>query len=246
MCRQGPARQAHANRADRFPRPRGCAGGFTLIELLIVLAILAILMSILTATFTSLRPMIWRINCGSNQRQLAVAWARYALEKKKLPVSNTGGVEAWQRSSDFGDTYQAITDGCLWPYVNEMGLYRCQSSVYPYKVSYSISARLRGEASVAETFHEVPDPANTMVLVEEYDNRGYNMNSFLIDPVNYNWIDVLAGNHETGDNLTFGDGHVEYWKWKDPRTLTYAGGHCIVSPGNVDLQRLNRVYNIWR
>ncbi|MCY2931433.1 MAG: prepilin-type N-terminal cleavage/methylation domain-containing protein [Planctomycetota bacterium] len=245
MCRQGPTRQAGANRADKPPRSRGGAGGFTLIELLVVLAILAVLMSILSATFIGLKPLIWRINCGSNQRQLEVAWGQFAITKGRLPVSNTGGTEAWQRSSDFGDTYQSITDGVLWPYVHELGLYRCQSSVYPYKVSYSISARLNGEASVAKTLHEVPDPAGTMVLIEEYDNRGYNMNSFLIDPVNYAWIDVVAGNHEGGDNLTFADGHVEYWKWKDPRTLTYAGGHWMIAPGSVDLQRLNRVYNLW-
>ena len=245
MSRHGEHRELGADCADRRCARRESRRGFTLIEMLVVLAVATVLMSFLAPTMLGLRSVVWRIYCESNQRQLTFAWAKYALEKRVLPVSNTGGVEAWQRSSDFGDTYDALTQGSLWPYAQDIALYHCQASVYPYKVSYSLSARLRGEASLADTFQAVPDPGNAMVFIEEYDNRGYNMNSFLLDPANYNWIDVVAGNHQQGDNLAFADGHVEYWKWLDPRTLTFAGGHYASAPGSVDLDRLNRVYNLW-
>ena len=33
------------------------------------------------------------------------------------------------------------------------------------------------------------------------------------------WIDFVAGNHQTGDNVLFCDGHVEYHRWRNPNTL---------------------------
>ena len=55
----------------------------------------------------------------------------------------------------------------------------------------------------------------------------------------------MSGNHNGGDNLIFGDGHLEYWKWQDPDTLTlpYTDAWCYArDPGSVDLQRLWEVY----
>ena len=244
MFRRGGPREARRHQKERH----GCrdgGGGFTLIELLIVLAILTVLTSICGPMFMNLRGIVGRIICGSNQRQLALAWRTCAADKKQLPVADTEGVGAWHRNSEFGNTARSITDGALWPYSGELGLYRCQRSAYDYYVSYSISARLNGEVSAARTFDEIADPASTMLFIEEFDSRECNKTSFMIDPVNYIWIDVVAGNHEGGDNLTFVDGRVEYWQWADPRTLTFEGGHYAVAPGSADLDRLDKAYNTW-
>lgn len=219
--------------------------GFTLVELLVVLVVLGLLSSLLGPAFLNVREVIRRIFCASNQRQLAMAWRNCAEAKNRLPLASPEGKDAWQRNAEFGNTERSITAGAIWPHVQETALYRCPANVYNFYVSYSISARLNGEASAASTISQIADPASTMLFIEEYDNRECNLTSFQIDPANYIWINVVAGNHEGGDNLTFVDGRVEYWKWKDPRTLSFDGGHYAVAPDSVDLDRLGKAYNAW-
>ena len=31
------------------------------------------------------------------------------------------------------------------------------------------------------------------------------------------WISIPADRHEQGCNLSFADGHIEYWKWYSPK-----------------------------
>lgn len=182
--------------------------------------------------------------CSANMRRLAVGWATYAAENAgALPRATTGGSDAWVRSSDYGNTPAAITQGAIWQYVRRVGQYRCPAARYDYCVSYSINSNLRGELTGAVAqYAQIDDPGETMLMIEEYDNRGYNMNSFTVYPSTYLWWDTVAGNHAGGDNLSFADGHVEYWIWKDPDTLTYGGGHGCVDNGSVDLDLLGLVY----
>ena len=47
----------------------------------------------------------------------------------------------------------------------------------------------------------------------------------------------------SGGTFSFADGHCEYWKWKDPRTLTHSWGNLLgnpYQPGNPDLHRVQR------
>jgi prepilin-type processing-associated H-X9-DG protein len=50
--------------------------------------------------------------------------------------------------------------------------------------------------------------------------------------------------HNAGGVISFIDGHVEYHKWRDPRTITaYSPNyhdHHDASPGNVDLSWLRQ------
>ena len=52
-------------------------GGFTLIELLIVVAVIALLLAILLPALRKARTISQRITCGSNLRQIALAWHAY-------------------------------------------------------------------------------------------------------------------------------------------------------------------------
>jgi prepilin-type processing-associated H-X9-DG protein len=66
------------------------------------------------------------------------------------------------------------------------------------------------------------------------------------------WWDQITARHGDGTNFGFADGHSEYWKWKDPRTLDVAKaqydqwqssgrtGAESVQPGNEDLHRVQR------
>ncbi len=88
----------------------------------------------------------------------------------------------------------------------------------------------------------IVEPRKTLLMIEEDDYRGYNVNSWIISPPN-TWTDYVAGSHDGGDNLTFADGHMEYWKWIDPDTLTLTPNmHGDSDPGSLDLARLAEVY----
>jgi len=66
------------------------------------------------------------------------------------------------------------------------------------------------------------------------------------------WWDQISARHGNGTNLGFVDGHSEYWKWKDQRTIDIANmdyyywqntgrlSSLADSPGNEDLHRVQR------
>ena len=51
--------------------------GFTLIELLVVIAVIALLLAILLSSLSMAKVIAKRISCGSNLRQLSMAWITY-------------------------------------------------------------------------------------------------------------------------------------------------------------------------
>ncbi|MHC4982093.1 MAG: type II secretion system protein [Planctomycetota bacterium] len=216
--------------------------GFTLVELLIVVAIIALLVSILAPSLLSkVEKITDRIVCASGMKQLGTAWVAYANDNDKLVVgSNTGRSYDWVRS------WGRMKIGALYPYVNNPEIYKCTNPYNPsYPVSYSISGRLNGEAPRWWRITDIPRPSETLVLIEEDDWRGYNVNSWMLVSVN-RWEDYVSGNHDVGDNLIFASGHAEYWKWENPRTLTipyHEEGFFMPDPGNQDLARLWRVWD---
>ncbi len=89
-----------------------------------------------------------------------------------------------------------------------------------------------------------------MVFMEEDDRRGWNQNSFMLGGGAGSFVDLVAANHDGGDNIGFLDGHVEYWYWQDsdlrirPKhnpTPTFG----FNDPGNLDWPKLKAVFRSW-
>ncbi|MFH1614582.1 MAG: DUF1559 domain-containing protein [Planctomycetota bacterium] len=59
--------------------------GFTLVELLVVIAVIAVLLSILVPSLNKAREAAKRVVCKSNQHQMYLGWLTYAQHCGKLP-----------------------------------------------------------------------------------------------------------------------------------------------------------------
>jgi prepilin-type N-terminal cleavage/methylation domain-containing protein/prepilin-type processing-associated H-X9-DG protein len=228
---------------------------FTLIEMLVVIVILAILVALLMPSMNRAKERSFGVSCMSNMRQIGQAYTLYTRTHDfNLPGSDTGRSRAdWVQR---GDSPNSIKRGTLWEFVGELGAYRCPKdfrwdrfkkvrSDFFWR-AFSINGFLNGErkrrrqgvtkwTKVENSFDQV------FVIVEEQDPRGYNMNSFYLrDPpgVLRTWrnADWMAPLHLRGYNITFLDGHIEYIKTTNPRSL-YAAMHKGVRVPNSNLDR---------
>lgn len=215
--------------------------GFTLVELMAVLAVILVLVSILMPSLSKGREAARRVTCLSNLRQVAIAWTGYANDNDRYLVSADTWRYGWAGD---GNADNDIRRGSLFSYVPDPEVYHCPSDPNKLNVrSYSISARLNGETGwgipVATRLYEIRHPAECILAIEEFDPRGYNINSFIIYNSGDNWVDFPAQWHDKGTCMSFVDGRVEYWKWSDPRTseITDFFAH---TPNNPDLDRLHK------
>ncbi len=65
---------------------------------------------------------------------------------------------------------------------------------------------------------DVPQPSQIFAFVEEHPdsiNDGYFINRFY----HYEWIDLPASYHNGGANFVFADGHAEFQRWRNARTM---------------------------
>lgn len=76
---------------------------------------------------------------------------------------------------------------------------------------------------------QVPSPSRKIVFAQEAQSTLQD-SVFAIyplvagTPINV-WFNVPGNRHNGGENFSFGDGHVEYRKWKSPDVVTYQDGN---------------------
>lgn len=126
-------------------------------------------------------------------------------------------------------------------------------NLYPRVRSYSANDALGGrfyeqnqpDYHVAGRLSEIvsPTPDKAFLMLEEHPDS-INDGTFFVNMEEDVWIDLPASYHNGGMNLSFADGHVETWFWRDERTLRdYVGDGSgwvpsTPSPDNVDLDRV--------
>lgn len=96
--------------------------GATIIEMLIVIAIIAILISVLLPAVQSSREAARRISCGNNLRQLCVALRNYEAANLSFPAGSITDFD--QQSSDILGTDGVFANGftMLLPFLEEQTL----------------------------------------------------------------------------------------------------------------------------
>ena len=239
---------------------------FTLIELLVVIAIIAVLMAILMPSLNIAREQARSLNCRSNLRTLTLAWLMYKDENDaKLVHGHTPApgydatkVAPWVvmppglGNSTVEEKKEYIMQGLLWPYVKEIDVYRCPSDkrknkphhLYAYR-TYSIAGGLAGlgpdggfGALECTKYTEIKQPALKYVFLAECDKRGYNMNSWVMNPSTKQWVDPFGIWHrDNATTLAYADGRVEMQRWKSKGLIDW-NLQALHDPANFSFYRI--------
>lgn len=187
-----------------------------------------------------------------------------ALNKTAAPLNETIGIAAAPRNSTnswvagnplIDRTPENLTRGTLYPYVKHPDVYRCPmdnstTRAGNYRVrSYSIDAYLGGDDEdldprVKMRMSDIvnPGPDKVFVFIEEHENSIWTSGFVVLprekSPVNGGqWSSIPADRHMQGCNLSFADGHLEYWRWNAPKKKNSTSS--LIGPNDLrDLRRL--------
>ena len=246
--------------------------GFTLIELLVVIAIIAVLMAILMPALNRAREQGKRAACLSNLKQMMLAWIMYADDNDgKMVNGNTntgiankdGTCWVYWPGQDASEEQRidGVKNGLLYPYCSNLKLYKCPTGVRGEVVTYAIVDAMNGhdaipgaKGQILKNREQIRKPGQRAVFVDE---GRLSPSSWTVWYDQEKWWDKVTARHGDGTNWSFADGHSEYWKWKDPRTVeigrmdrdswrTWTGGggrQSDPSPGNQDLHRVQKA--VW-
>jgi len=130
---------------------------------------------------------------------------------------------------------RAIRAGALYPYCKNVKLYRCPTGIRGEMRTYTITDAMNGlrrdgtysgnvGARVGRTVLWVkkraeiasPGPAFRLVFLDE---GRVTPDSYACHYLNPRWWDPPFVRHGDGSNVSFADGHADYWKYRGKKTL---------------------------
>jgi len=240
--------------------------GFTLIELLVVIAIIAVLMAILMPALNRVKEQGKRATCLSNLKQLTLAWIMYADENNDNLVNGDSGeysihsketpwvLSDWGTGITVKEKERAIRNGALWPYTKELRLYKCptvnkivrsgnmEDILRTYSVADSMNCKNWPDmnAKMIKKRIDIKNPAYMIVFVDDGGTNPSALGGWTVYVTEERWWDPPPVRHGDGTNFSFADGHSDYHKWKDPRTIEFGKrvpptAFSDVQAGNEDL-----------
>jgi prepilin-type N-terminal cleavage/methylation domain-containing protein/prepilin-type processing-associated H-X9-DG protein len=268
----GQFKPAFPRRAPGVSVPFG-RGAFTLIELLVVIAIIAILAALLLPTLARAKAKAKRIQCLSNQRQLATAAMLYATDAQGLLPANGRSDypdpqrRLWVQGYFYDQVSVTNTSYITSPqyalfseYIKTVNPYVCPSDPsevtdyygvrYPRLRSYEMNAYVGwyGQwdsrlSTSYRVFNKQSDlavnlPAGIFLFQDVHPNSiCWPYFGVYMDQEAY--FNFPGSAHERGGVVAFADGHVEYHRWRDRRSITAFSAnyhnHWDASPNNPDL-----------
>ena len=214
-----------------------------------VIAIIAILASMLLPAMGKAKAKAQQIYCMNNYRQLQLCWQMYIDDHNDHLPPNEGGsggsrdtwispTRTWIKGNAFTDTTTAgIQAGCLFPYNKSVKIYKCPADRSTVRdlgkiprtrsVSMNMYMNTNPDPSATDCWHKfsairTPAPSQAFVFIDESEGSIENARFFTTQPDNWLWVDFVSIRHRNAGVLSFADGHAELWKWLEPNTLQIA------------------------
>jgi prepilin-type N-terminal cleavage/methylation domain-containing protein/prepilin-type processing-associated H-X9-DG protein len=162
----------------------------------------------------------------------------------------TNSGPTWALDNAFTDkTDINIRNGLLFSYSSSIGIYKCPADkstvqdegAIPRFRSVSMSVWMNcftdpRDSRYPLTWHKesditLPAPSQALVFVDEHENSIFdgvfanNTLNHIIPPSPnpWTWVDFPTTRHNNGANISFADGHVYRWGWREPNTKQVGG-----------------------
>jgi prepilin-type N-terminal cleavage/methylation domain-containing protein/prepilin-type processing-associated H-X9-DG protein len=149
----------------------------------------------------------------------------------------------------------AIQNGALYPYTKTMKLYKCPTVERNVADSYRAASPPVRTYSIADSMNcrnwpnmgaemlkrrlQISEPAYRIVFLDDGGTGPSAMGGWTVYTDQEKWWDPPPVRHGDGTNYGFADGHSDYHKWKDPRTIEFGkrvppSYNSANQPGNED------------
>lgn len=239
-----------------------------LVVIAIIALLLAIIMPALKKVKMQAKTLVCKANCktmatawGSyameNDEAIVSSMTGYSNYSNELgyePLLHPNAWTGWAgyQYEDSPDNEErqtlAIQQGKLYPYLETPNVYRCPASEKEEIRCFSIpdnmgnpdteGALYMGDAKPVIKTTQVKVSSSRIVFLDEgYATYG----GYTIYYDRPEWWDLPPIRHDNGVTLGFVDGHSEFYKWRDERTIeTGEGDLSIIHDGNEDLMMMQR------
>jgi prepilin-type processing-associated H-X9-DG protein len=199
--------------------------------------------------------LAWTLYANDYNDYVALNKTAPPMDGMSIAAAPQNSTNSWVAGNPKEDrTVENVKKGTLFPYVKAADVYRCalDSSVTrggnARTRSYSIDAYLGGDdegedSRVKMRLTDIANPDHVFVFIEEHENSIWGSGFVVLPREKFGtgggvWSSTPADRHMQGCNLTFADGHIEYWKWQAPKKANLSN-KLITSPGELkDLRRL--------